>query len=121
MWQVDRSDDRIRYRINREHPHVRGALQRTTGDGRRSVMALLGLVERTVPLTHILIHGFSDEQSISEDHGEPDADLIWLTRSLFEALCEDNTEELAKEILLSLQPFDTFPQIIMALTLETES
>lgn len=121
VWQFDRSEDRIRYRINREHPHVKGALQRTTGAGRRSVRALLGLVERTVPLTHILSHGFSDEQSISEDHGEPDEDLIWLTRSIFESLCVDNTEELAREILLSLQPFDAFPQIIRALTLETES
>lgn len=115
VWTVTVGEDQlVRYEINRQHKHVARILETATGQTKRSIKAVLNLLEQNLPVAHILSQGFTDETSLA-DSPEPGPDLIELTRVIFDKLCaEGNTDEAAKEILLAHQPFSDFPEIVNA-------
>ena len=116
VWLVTSDQENIRYEINRKHQHIARMLDKVTGQKKRSLRAVLSLVERNVPVAHILSQGFSDEQSLGTTANELSDELLEFTQEIFDGLCDDgNTEEHAKEILLAQQPFANFPEVINAL------
>lgn len=115
VWNREMKAGRIRYRINREHPVV-AALLNSTDAARGGRAAALRLIEETVPIPLIAIdHAETPDQQASPLEGVHAADVRELILQMEEQLRATGLSgsELAR-VLLSMEPFDRFPEIVAA-------
>jgi hypothetical protein len=120
VWMVETDEDRVEYRINRDHQVVKQFLEELKAPERRSARAVLNLVEKNVPLFHILYQGYEDEKTLERLEEEMSPELTEQTRKLFCQLITEggHSVETAKELLRTHQPFDAHPEIVEALNQE---
>jgi hypothetical protein len=119
-WQVRRSVQGTSYRIARDHDLVASILRRA-GPLKTDIMALLRLVEETVPVQRIWLDTAEDKETPRTGFaGAPDHDVKETLAAMFEALVRfrglDPTE--ARQRLSRTPPFDRHPELVSALELK---
>ncbi len=110
-WQQMKTRDGYVYRVNREHPLVRQALE-NAGD-RRAVERLLRFVEETVPTTQIGI-GIADglDQQPAPFLGK-ERELESLLRGLVEGTASlGGAPDVALEKFSVVEPFSSYPAVV---------
>lgn len=116
MWQQVQRHGKIRYRINRDHPLI----QRLGGNpppSKADISALLGMIEETLPVNHIL-GNFAEnarQQSAPFEDAPPEVQKVAL--AVGRALqAQGLSEKEIRRRLLLIDPFQHYPEIVAALT-----
>ncbi len=116
-WQVRRSAHGTSYRIARDHDLVASILNRA-GPVKSDILALLRLVEETVPVQRIWLDTADDKETPRTGFaGAPDNEVMETLSSMFEALVKfrglSPTE--ARDRLGRTPPFDRHLDLVAAL------
>jgi hypothetical protein len=107
-------DNNISYRINRENPVVRQALEMGTANAAQ-VEQLLRFVEETVPLTQIAVHLASSLESSQQPFEEDAKGLRELLQFSFDRMLTSGAAgEQVLEVLAKTEPFSLHPGIVAA-------
>ena len=113
VWQQISRRGKFFYRINREHPLVRQAMNAD----RKNVELLLRMVEETVPVPLLAItnsehpdkHGLPFEDSSAKE-------ISALLRRVYDAMLESKVPRAtAMERLRVMEPFDRYPELVESL------
>lgn len=114
-WSRRLNRGRVSYRINRNHPLVKAALSPATG--RTTLEALLHLLEETIPVPLIIIDSAErpDQQALPFEAVKPEA-VHTVLRETYRALRHrGDPHDAAVSHLLTMEPFDRYPEMVMAL------
>lgn len=117
VWQVRRSAQGTSYRIARDHDLVASILNRA-GLIKPDILALLRLIEETVPVQRIWLDTAEDKETPRTGFvGAPDEEVMETLSSIFEALVKFRglTPTEARERLCRTPPFDRHLDLIAAL------
>jgi hypothetical protein len=107
----------MRYRIDRNHPAVRLALEEA-GDRQTSLLAMLRVIEETIPVQRIWLDTAEARETprtgfAGEPPGEVRAVLEVLYRNM--VLRKGLSPPAARQRLLATEPFHQHPAIVAAL------
>ncbi|WP_202878714.1 ATP-binding protein [Acetobacter sp. DmW_136] len=117
VWQVRRSAQGTSYRINRDHVLVASILNRA-GPLRSDILALLRLIEETVPVQRIWLDTAEDKETPRTGFSEAvESEVMETLSSMFEALVmfRGLSPAEARERLGRTPPFDRHINLISAL------
>ncbi|MEV0731879.1 ATP-binding protein [Polymorphospora sp. NPDC050346] len=108
-WKVDKTDGRIRCRVNREHPLVRAVLRGGT-DAARDSRALLRLLEETLPVSALRIMHDTDAADDPEPFlGAAPSEVTDVAERIYAAfVAQNNSPHEARRRLRMMPPFDQF-------------
>ncbi len=111
VWEQVRREERISYRVNRNHPLVVAA--RTRDDG-RDVEALLRLVEEAVPVPLIVLDHSGDQTRQAEPFETDDTGALTdLLETMTHMLRRKGlSDEEIRARLSSTEPFSDHPQLV---------
>ncbi|WP_240549562.1 ATP-binding protein [Devosia salina] len=121
-WETSKSRSGTRYRISPNHPAVAAVLEAAdkAGNGMRAdVLAMLRVIEETVPVQRIWLDTAEDKETPRTGFGgEPPKEVMTVARTLFISMVRRKgmAPELARASLLRTEPFDQYPELIAALT-----
>lgn len=116
-WQVRRSAQGTSYRIARDHDLVASILNRA-GSLKPDILALLRLIEETVPVQRIWLDTSEDKETPRTGFaGATDSEVMETLSSMFEALVKYRGLSLteARERLGRTPPFDRHLDLVAAL------
>lgn len=116
-WQVRRSAQGTSYRIARDHDLVASILERA-GSLKPDILALLRLVEETVPVQRIWLDTAEDKETPRTGFaGAPESEIRETLSSMFNALVRFRglSPAEARERLGRTPPFDRHPDLVSAL------
>jgi hypothetical protein len=104
---------KISYQINREHPLVKATLK-CSKEQRNNILALLKLIEETLPKEQIWLDNQESVESRTDPFESVDKqELVSVLSPIFEFL---KSQELAvddiRKHLLAMEPFNRFPNIV---------
>lgn len=121
LWERRVLHSQISYAINRDHPLVQAALSGTHEETRR-VKALLSVVEETVPVPTIIMDGSEAPEAHAKPFSQtPPAAMQAALELTYKALMRAGFDDgQAKIRLLNTEPFDQFPEAVMALAESTQ-
>ena len=111
VWLEKQRHSKRYYALNREHPILKDFISKNKGE---EIGNLLKFIEETVPIPLITIK----ESENPESHGIPFEGashelLLNKIKELFNQLIsQGNDSDTAAAILLSMEPFDKYPQYI---------
>ncbi|MDZ4392988.1 ATP-binding protein [Cypionkella sp.] len=120
LWDAVKTRNGTSYRISRTHDLVASLLDRA-GPLKTDILAVLRLVEETVPVQRIWLDTADDRETPSTGFAAaPEDDVRGPLSALFRALVMHSrlTEEEARERLLRTHPFDRYPALVAELTLK---
>lgn len=116
VWLAESRGPTSQYTVNREHPLIKFLFESAGPGVRDRLNAILSLLERNLPVSHILSVGFSNEALLPIGPDELSPDVVRALGQLFTQLCSAGlAEPEARAYLVSLQPFDRFPEVVDAL------
>lgn len=116
-WQVRRSAQGTSYRIARDHDLVASILNRA-GSLRPDILALLRLIEETVPVQRIWLDTAEDKETPRTGFADAaDSEVMEILSSMFEALVKFRglSSIEARERLGRTPPFDRHLDLVAAL------
>lgn len=115
MWKHLASHDRTFHRLNREHPLLVQALEKSTD--RPALNALLRLIEETVPLPLISINNSDQPTGMPTPfEGVPDSEIRAVMKEAFEAMIISGYKPRdAAERMRTMWPFELFPALLQSL------
>lgn len=116
-WNVRRSTQGTSYRIAREHDLVASILERA-GPLKADILALLRLIEETVPVQRIWLDTAEDKETPRTGFaGAPDSEVVETLSSMFEALVKFRglSPAEARERLGRTPPFDRHLDLVLSL------
>lgn len=115
-WESIKKDGRRAYRVRREHPLVRFVLERQGAD-RKPFVALLKLLEETVPVQRIWLDTAEEPDLHAEPFDlSPPAEVWEVLNEMYRALRGDgHTETMAKNRLSLLPLFSRYGETIRKL------
>lgn len=116
-WQVKRSSHGTSYRIARDHDLVASILDRA-GPLRADVIAMLRLIEETVPVQRIWLDTAEDKETPRTGFtGAASTEIVEVLEAMFEALVTHRglSPDDARQRLLRTPPFDLHPELVAAL------
>ena len=119
-WQVRRSVQGTSYRIARDHDLVASILDRA-GPLKADILALLRLIEETVPVQRIWLDTAEDKETPRTGFvGAPETEIQDLLSSMFEALVRHRglSKDDARKRLGRTPPFDRYLNLVAALELK---
>lgn len=117
FWLEHKRGDKWHYRINREHPLIANAKSVNGSKAIKTIDSLLKFIEETIPVKSIYIK----ESEESEMQGRPfesvSSDPVKEAMvELYQVVIETGkTSEDAKQILLNMEPFNYYPELIALL------
>lgn len=116
-WKVERLADGIRYRIDSEHPAVRGVLD-DAGLLLPQIKAMLRVIEETVPVQRIWIDTAENKETPSTGFEKAPLEevnqvLMVMYRNMLEK--KGYSAAAAREQLRGTEPFHAYPVLINAL------
>lgn len=116
LWERRVQHGQISYGINRDHPLVKAALGGVPEEARR-VKALLSIIEESVPVPTIIMDGAEAPEALAKPFSlSPPAALQAALEQTYGALRSAGFNDGQTKIrLLNTEPFDQFPEVIMAL------
>jgi hypothetical protein len=113
VWEERRvPDGGHTYRVNRRHPIIREALGLKSS--RPAVSSAIRLVEETIPVN--LITARFSEKSLDQEapFQRSEAEVISMMNRLARTVCETMTPAQIREMLLKLEPFAHYPELVAA-------
>jgi len=116
LWEDYRRNDKRYYKLNRSHPVIKQLFENANGY-KTEIEKALRFIEETIPVPLITLK--ENENEIP--HGQPfegaSHDLIQVTmKAMYQNLIRQGIEEnQAKAIILSIEPFNFYPQYIQYL------
>ncbi len=116
-WQVRRSAQGTSYRIARDHDLVASILNRA-GPLKSDILALLALIEETVPVQRIWLDTAEDKEAPRTGFvGAPETEVIKTLYAMFEALVKFRgiSSAEARERLGRTPPFDRYLDLVSTL------
>ena len=118
IWEVCHGKNEVRYHISRKHPAVESLLSADSRI-RKSVEALLVLIENTVPVQRIWLdaaEGKDAPRRMTHDSSPSDEMKEILLTIYKNKLMRGNCtpDEVRRQLLLS-EPFSEFPELIASL------
>lgn len=115
-WESIKKDGRRAYRVRREHPLVRFVLERQGAD-RKPFVALLKLLEETVPVQRIWLDTAEElDLHAAPFDLAPPAEVLSVLKEMYEALLADgHSAALAKNRLSQLPIFSRYGATIRKL------
>ena len=117
-WRVERLRSGLRYRIDRKHPGVASALEALGNKDAEMVLAMLRIIEETVPVQRIWLDTAEgkDVPSTGFD-GEPSEEVTRVLQTMFDDMVRRRklSVDAARRLLLSTEPFHKFPQLVSSL------
>ncbi|TGR23336.1 MULTISPECIES: ATP-binding protein [unclassified Mesorhizobium] len=119
-WQVRRSTQGTSYRIARDHDLVASILDRA-GPLKADILALLRLIEETVPVQRIWLDTAEDKETPRTCFaGAPEHEVQGTLSSMFEALVRyrGQSPDEARERLGRTPPFDRYLELVAALEMK---
>lgn len=117
-WLVRKSTKGTSYKIDRDHDLVASILDRA-GPLKADIVALLRLVEETVPVQRIWLDTAEDKETpVTGFTDAPKQEIVETLNSMFEALIKFKglSEAEAKERLARTHPFDRYTDLIAQLS-----
>lgn len=101
------------YTINRNHPLIQ-ELIKATKEQSTKVRALLGLLEKTVPVPLIVLNNAENPDAQGNPfEGSPSRELVELMTQLYRSLIDSGfTQEDAHKRLSIIEPFDRYPELL---------
>jgi hypothetical protein len=115
LWLTAARHDKTFYRLNREHPLLKRALEAAID--RQALNALLRLIEETTPFAHITIENSERPNSLPGpfEHS-PESQIREVMEQAFESLVASGygTKE-AIDRLRTIWPFELFPALLQSL------
>ncbi len=115
VWLAQTQGPTGQYKVNREHDLIKYLLEGVSV-ARERLDAILSLVERNLPINHILSLGFADEGGLPKAPSELSPEETRALTERFVTLCQNGIpQEEARAFLLTMQPFDRFPEVVNAL------
>lgn len=123
-WETRKSRSGTRYKISTGHPAVAAVLDAADKSGsglRADVLAMLRVIEETVPIQRIWLDTAEDKETPRTGFGgEPPDEVTTVARTLFNSMVKRKgmAPELARANLLRTEPFDQYPELIAALSEE---
>jgi hypothetical protein len=111
VWLEKQRQGKRFYSINREHPVIKEIIEEPS---KKNINELLRFIEETVPIPLITIK----ESENPESHGTPFENLKHemliekIESTLKDILIDGKSKEAAAAVVLSIEPFDKYPQYI---------
>lgn len=116
-WKIDRTKEGIRYRVDQKHPMVSAVLE-SVGDKRQMILAMLRVIEETVPVQRIWLDTAENKETpLTAFSGEPPQEVINVLSTLFRDMVDRKgmSPEIARKSLLAIEPFQNYPSLVAAL------
>jgi hypothetical protein len=113
LWEDYKRHEKRFYKLNRNHPVLKQLLE-SAGNYKTEIEKALRFIEETIPVPLITLK----ENENESPHGQPfegtNHDLILQTmRAMYKNLTSNGkNDEQAKGIILSIEPFNFYPQYI---------
>lgn len=117
LWEDYKRHDKRYYKLNRNHPVLKELLERANGY-KDEIEKALRFIEETIPIPLITLK----ENENETPHGQPfegiSHDLVQATmKAMYRNLImQGKNDEQAKAIILSIEPFNFYPQYVEFLT-----
>lgn len=115
LWEPLAKHDKTFYRLNREHPLLKQAT--ASSSDRPALLALLRLIEETVPLPHIAIENSKKPNSLAGpfEHAA-ESQIREVMEEAFDSLVASGYgSKEATERLRTIWPFELFPALLQSL------
>jgi len=111
LWEQKMRHGKFFYSINREHPLVQQAYNAAN---KTDMDALLSMLEEAIPVSHILVTNSGEPEKFSTPYEyAPSETLQNVLHSSYAALLNSGiAAEDAKRRLLSMDPFNLFPEFV---------
>ncbi|MFZ4699475.1 MAG: ATP-binding protein [Candidatus Methylumidiphilus sp.] len=116
-WVAEYFKGGMRYHIDREHPAVKAVLDEADALGPQ-IQAMLRVIEETIPVQRIWLDTTESRETPRTGFaGEPTAEIASILSVLFNnmVLRKGYSPTLARERLLSTEPFNHHPDLVAAL------
>lgn len=116
-WHSEHLKDGVRYRIDPDHPAISSVLDRS-GELLPAIKAMLSVIEATVPVQRIWLDTAEHKAPPKNRYdGVPTAEIQEVVETLFEDMVARRgmSEESAKRMLMTTDPFQNFPAMVNAL------
>lgn len=115
LWEPLAKHDRTFYRLNRKHPLLEQALEKSSD--RLALKALLRLIEETIPFPHISISSSENPNAMSGpfEHAR-ESEVRGVMKEAFDSLVSSGYgRKEATDRLRTIWPFELFPAILQSL------
>jgi hypothetical protein len=116
-WRAEHFAGGIRYRIDRDHPIIRNAIH----DARHcseQLLAMLRVLEETVPVQRIWLDTAESKDTPRTAFGGQNSDEVMAVLNVVYrnlVLRKGLTPSIARQQLLGMEPFNSFPDLIASL------
>ncbi len=114
LWIDHKRDDKWFYKVNREHPLLEIIKQQATSKPKKAIETLLRLIEESIPVKSIYIREAEEPEAQGKPFEGADHEPIKkIMKQMFGNLINSGkTIELAKAIILNIDPFNHFPEFL---------
>ena len=114
-WKIEHSSKGIKYRIDRDHAAVSSVIDQSDDQSRGSLLALLRVLEETVPVQRIWLDTAEGRELAtggfeSVTMGELEAMITIFYRNMI--LKKGFSPKSARNILLKTEPFHLYPEVV---------
>jgi hypothetical protein len=116
-WRSEVFKGGVRYRIDTDHPAIKSIME-SSGELSPQIKALLRIIEETVPVQKIWLDTAEAKETPRTAFAEqPPESVIEVLTAVFEDMTirRGMSSELAKKNLLSSEPFNRYPDLIVNL------
>lgn len=116
-WKIDRTKEGVRYRVDQKHPMVAAVLE-SAGDQRKMILAMLRVIEETVPVQRIWLDTAENKETpLTGFSGEPSQEVINVLSTLYRDMVDRKgvSPEIARRSLLAIEPFQNYPDLVAGL------
>ncbi|MCK6680985.1 MAG: ATP-binding protein [Thermoanaerobaculia bacterium] len=115
-WRAEHTPAGMRYRIDDSHPAVKHVLDEA-GPLARQIRAMLRIIEETVPIQRIWLDTAEGKEVPRTGFGTAPSEVTDVLRVMFHHMTRRQglTPELARQRLLSTEPFHNYPDLVAAL------
>lgn len=117
VWRSEKFNGGIRYRIDLEHPAIKSLIE-STDTVAHQIKTLFRIIEETVPVQKIWLDTAEAKETPRTGFAEqPSENIMEVVSTVFEDLTlrRGMSQEAAKKSLLSMEPFNFFPDLISRL------
>jgi hypothetical protein len=116
-WRVEQLKSGIRYRVDLKHPVVAAAVE-NAGQDRELVLAMIRVIEETVPVQRIWLDTAENKDTPSTGFvASPPAEISAVLSTLFEDMTgrQGMAPADARRVLKSTEPFQSYPALVDAI------
>lgn len=114
LWVEHKRGDKWFYKINRDHSIIEDIRKQAETEPDRAISLLLRFIEETVPAKSIYIKEAEEPEAMGKPFEATGQELIReaMTRMYSNLISEGKSDEIAKAIIINIEPFNHFPHFL---------